>query len=130
MTMSGTGRRRWWDDVRRDTDEEKQRPRAPAIGGVDRRGFVKGAACCLVAAVLPAGAAGPGRGEVEAAALPLPPEPLRLDVDDDMGWYRARPSYLLARPTTHIHIGPSRADLRPTHRWRRLGRRKVAPAWG
>jgi len=81
--MSGTGRQQWWDHVWRDTDEETQRPRVPAIG-VDRRVFVKGAACCLVAAVLPAGAAEPGRGGVGAAALPLPPEPLRLDVDDDM----------------------------------------------
>lgn len=46
-------------------------------GGVSRRVFIKGVACCLVAAALPAD------GTVAPEPLPLPAEPLRLAVDSE-----------------------------------------------
>ena len=82
--MSGETGRVWWHHIRREEHAEAGRPSLPEIGGVNRRLFVKGVACCLVATALPAAATESGSGEPAAATLPLPVEPLRLDFDDGM----------------------------------------------
>jgi hypothetical protein len=82
--MSGEAGRVWRHHIWRDEEEDTGRgPRRPA-GGVDRREFVKGVACSLVAAALPAGTPGAEVAGRLEAPLPPPAEPLRLDLDDDM----------------------------------------------
>jgi hypothetical protein len=74
----------WWHHIWRDEEEDTGRGLERPAGGVDRRVFVKGVACSLVAAALPAATTGAGIAGRQEAPLPPPAEPLRLDLDDDM----------------------------------------------